>query len=120
MMTFAKWAELIGRPKASHSSRIQIRWVVGGKTGGSCYGDEPDMRVSAEPEPPFQELDEILLKTSPSISFLVYQSMCRDLIEVINSEDGDYYGNSYSYVTKRVNLKKLFTYLQDRNLLPGE
>ena len=53
-----------------------IEWVVGGMTGGSYRGGEL-YSCSAEPEPEFEQLDTILEKVCPNVTFLQYKKICQ-------------------------------------------
>lgn len=114
--SFKQWLKLIGRPSAGDETYIQTSWVVGGRTGGSWRGGK-HYRREAEPEPEFEELDAILEKSCPGITFLQYKRLCSVLIEKDSSHDNDYYGNCADYAIKKFDLRRLYEHLRDNGLL---
>lgn len=71
-------------------------WVVGGLTGGSCWGSNADQSVTAEEEPDFNQLDLFLEKYYPKITFLQYKKLAA-LVKVKEFTVGEYYGNYTEY-----------------------
>ena len=90
---------------------ISIYWRTGGSTG-KYWGGGESRSVSGEPEPEFDEFDEILAKVWPEISFILYKKLVRDVVKVSERTDSDYYGNHSDYSTKTVSLFELFEALQ--------
>lgn len=89
---------------------------IGGVSGGSCWdtGDEPDRHHAYHTEPEeFYELDSLLEKFAPAISFLQYKKL-KELVESSEESQGEYYGNSTDYRTEYVYLDKLYTFLSER------
>jgi len=54
---------------------IELDWVTGGITGGSCWGGEADQPIESEKEPDFSELDLILEEFAPNITYLQYKKL---------------------------------------------
>ena len=96
---------------------LKKEWCIGGITGGSCWGGEPDTAVIGEPEPEFTELDELLEALCPSISFLQYKNLCSRLIKTSDYRSSDYYGNYTKYATKKIDLGELYNYLVEKELI---
>jgi len=95
---------------------IEIKWTVGGKTGGSCYGTE-ERRYEPreiEPEPDFEVLDQILEDVRPEMTFFQYKALVRELVQSDTQNDGDYYGNDNIKARKRVDLFSLYKYLKEK------
>lgn len=95
-------------------------WVTGGRTGGSCYdtGDEDRHREKApEDEPEFTQLDRLLEKVWPAITYLQYKNLSASLIKKIESHTNDYYGNYTNEAEKRVDLAALYSYMKERNVI---
>lgn len=68
-------------------------WSLGGR-GGNCYGDRWDITVENPCE--FKELDELLEKIKPSITFLEYRKLERECVTIEEYDSGDYYSSSTS------------------------
>lgn len=96
--------------KTAASYYIEHEYVVGGATGGSCWGGtpEPFTADTTEEERQFSELDTILEKYWPTITFLEYKKLYRDSVTTTNRYSNDYYGNYTEYSVQRVNLWDLF------------
>lgn len=81
----------------------------GGGTWGNCWGGSGT--VSAEPPVDFTQLDDLLSKYKPDITFLQYKRLMAECVETEESYEHDYYGGtttSYRYVC---DLKKLAEFL---------
>jgi hypothetical protein len=91
---------------------LQITWVSGGVTGGSCWDDgthDNHRPVSGEPEPDFTDLDNLLATVCPNISFLLYRKVMRDAnVETGSNTEYEYYGNSTEHSYKRLQLGNLY------------
>jgi hypothetical protein len=113
--------EWVNRQRSTEpAEEIEIHWCTGGQSGGSCWGGQ-HYAVSGEPEPEFQELDEILEAVCPHITFLQYKRVCQEVIVFEENAQGhggsDYYGNYRTYSSKTVNLRKLYDTLVEKELL---
>jgi hypothetical protein len=111
-------SEFLDRCKELVQSRteIYIQWCVGGICGNSCWERTPEPR-EVEPEPEFEELYTLLEAFCPQITFLQTRSLLKTQVLTTTSNYDDYYGNESRYVKKTVDLKKLYQYLQEHNLL---
>jgi hypothetical protein len=90
---------------------IYVQWRTGGYSGGSCWGGTSE-RCGGESEPPFEALDELLLKVAPKISFLQYKKI-EKLIKIHDYYEQGYYGNSYNYRRKYIVLEDLYNLLKE-------
>lgn len=113
--------EWVNRQRSTEpAEEIEIYWCTGGQSGGSCWGGE-HYPVSGDPEPEFEDLDQILEAVCPGISFLQYKRLCQEVIEFEEDAKGhggsDYYGNYRTYSAKKVNLRKLYDTLVEKGLL---
>lgn len=88
--------------------RFEVRWVTGGATGGNCWGASADQRVHAEPEEELDSLDKILEDVCPTISFMAYRKLMREVLETGTETQSEYYGNYYNYAYKRVYHRALY------------
>ncbi len=89
---------------------IRVEWVTGGRGGGSCYGGE-HYSLDSEPEPEFEDLDIPLEVFNPTITYLQYKKLTRDVLGIGERRNNDYYGNYTVYGVKKIYLDKLYSYL---------
>lgn len=88
-------------------------WVVGGLTGGNCWGGEADMPVTADEEPD-GDLDEFLTLICPDLTFMQYRRLMKsDVLEYETKSQSEYYGNYTDYRYRTINLDKLYQALKD-------
>ena len=101
-------AALVG----SHSTMddIRVEWMIGGQGGGSCYGGE-HYSLDSEPEPEFEDLDILLEVFNPTITYLQYKKLTREILGIGERRNNDYYGNYTVYGVKKIYLDKLYSYL---------
>ena len=71
-------------------------WVIGGSTGGSCWGGNANTPRPAEEEPEIWELDEFLEQVMPMVTHLQYKRLASK-IGTLDYYVSEYYGNSYEY-----------------------
>lgn len=97
---------------------LYVQWETGGYEGGSCWNDHAPTAYSTGAEPPeLIELDSLLEKLCPSITFLQYKNLCNAVVESTSYTSGDYYGNSSNYNVKYILLSKLYSYLKEKGLI---
>lgn len=104
----------IGSPKDEY---ILCEWVSGGRAGGNCWGGVEDRPIDPEESAELTELDSILEKVSPSITFLQYKSLVKDLIKSGTYTIDEYYGNHTIYSYKYILLYELYEALTSRGLI---
>lgn len=97
---------------------IGIKWITGGMRGGSCWDEGNSQRYASEgdPKPEFEDLDLILEKVIPHITFLQYKKLCKSLIKEESWSEDEYYGNSTNYMINYISIDELYNYLIE-NLL---
>ena len=107
------------RKQNPHLAFLEVSWRYGGVSGGSCWDDGKDHHYSmtGDPEPSFEDLDKLLLKVAPNISFLVYRNLENKLVERDERSENEYYGNYTEYGIKRINIGKLYTYLVEHHVI---
>lgn len=94
--------------------KLKVEWMTGGAWGGNCWNDcTPDSycpEPSAEPE--MEELDQILQKTTPNISFLHYKQLLQK-VKRDSRVEYEYYGNHTSYASKEIVIDAIWDFLQE-------
>ena len=113
-MTFEEFMNTLGY-NINTKKDISIEWIVGGREGGNCWGDEARYDVDQEEEPEFEELDNILNKICPNITFLQYKKIL-SFIDKKVEEDYGWYGNYNLVAKKSLNLLTLYNYLKENVL----
>lgn len=95
---------------------IQVDWITGGMTGGSCWGGD---LYPVDPDPPEElvDLDKILTLVCPNISFLQYKALCSELVKTESYTNSEYYGNYYNKVQKILFIDDLYSYLTKHKML---
>jgi hypothetical protein len=115
-MSYEDFLQKIYQNPKNAPEYLKIKWVIGGLTGGSPWGTEHHART-ADPEPDFIYLDEILEDVSPSITFLQYKKLVKSLVKTEEYILDDYYGNYTEYMSKKINLRELYEYLKNNGLI---
>ena len=87
-----------------------MQWCTGG-TAGNCYGNVSPL--SGEEPLEFVELDELLEKLNPGITFLQYKKIMRECVTTEDSYQNDYYGGITSYMRWVCDLRKLHELLKN-------
>lgn len=87
-------------------------WVIGGKTGGSCWNQNEHYEVSKDEEDSFSEFDEFLEKYFPSMTHIVYKQVMK-LVKTIHYRNSEYYGNYTDYEVKYILHSDLLKILND-------
>lgn len=94
-----------------YDGKLRSESWCGGGTWGNCWGNSGT--VAAEPPVEFTELDDLLSKVCPNITFLQYKRLLAKCVETEESCEHDYYGGSttnYQYVC---DLKKLADFIEE-------
>jgi hypothetical protein len=93
---------------------FMVKWEIGGHSGGSCWGGEAKPFFTSDPEKEFDDLDEILQKVVPNITFLQYRILLKKLdIQYDEHRVGDYYGNDTIYKRKFFHIARLYELLKE-------
>lgn len=113
--------DVIGVDKTGHGKKavvtnklnLEVRWCSGGQSGGNCWDDDDSTHyysIDGEPEEDFWELDSILERVCPAITYLQFRKL-EKLIEHDSEREDDYYGNYTNYSIKRLSIEKLWDFL---------
>jgi hypothetical protein len=93
---------------------LEATWTTGGMSGGSCWGDDANYPVDAEPEPDDTTVDTILERVAPSLTFLQYRKLMRaDLYERTNGVQNEYYGNYTTWTRRTLKLRTFYAALRE-------
>jgi hypothetical protein len=92
-------------------------WTTGGMRGGSCWGGVAQPYTSSDAPAELTELDSILEKFKPDMSFLQYRALTNALVKFGEDTDHDYYGNSTNYATKALSIRSLYDYMVEKEWL---
>lgn len=91
----------------------KVSWVIGGATGGNCWGGSADIPVEAEEEPD-DSLEKLLNHICPDLTFLQYRSLMKsDIYEYDRKERSEYYGNYTIFRERNLNLELLYKKLRE-------
>lgn len=84
--------------------------------------DYPDkIFISKEEKVPsdFVELDEVLEKYFPNITYLQYKRLKRECVEIYDFDTTDYYTGTIYWAKYRCDLKKLYEFIKERSDTDG-
>jgi hypothetical protein len=99
---------------------ISEKWIVGGASGGTCWGDAA-VEISdyeKEKEPETWDLDILLEKVYPNIAYLEYKKLLTTEVIVTGQYKAwEYYGNFYIYAFKYVDKQKMIDFLKESNII---
>ena len=87
------------------------RWCTGGASG-NCWNDSLSPLTPSEPDE-FNQLDELLEKICPNITFLHYKKIRKECIEIEDSSESDYYGGAAYYSNWVCDLEKMYEVLKE-------
>jgi predicted kinase len=96
---------------ASDNMLRSSRWCTGGAYG-SCWHNGLT-QISPDKPLPFTELDELLEKVCPSITFLHYKKVLDKCVSTEETHENDYYGGGTNYMNWVCDLPQLYTLLHD-------
>lgn len=89
---------------------LRKTWRVGGVAGGNCWNSGGHYSLDGESEPSFDEIDQILMKVCPSLSFVAYKElMSRLKVEESEYTESEYYGNYTNYKAKTLFVEALYS-----------
>lgn len=91
------------------------KWCMGG-TYGNCWNDHLSP-VSPEEPLEFEELDDLLEKIAPNVTFLHYKKIRSQCVKTEESYDHDYYGGGCSYMNWVCDLEKLYKLLENHGYI---
>lgn len=87
-----------------------MSWCTGGCWNDCWGGSSP---VSPEDPYDFKELDELLEKIAPNLTFLQYKRIQRECVSIHSSSERDYYGGVVHRAQWKCNLEKLYEILHE-------
>lgn len=93
-----------------HGPCLFVRWDVSRKYQGK------EENLIGEPEPEFDSLDRALSILAPSITYLHYRQICRELMKR-ETYDGSNYYNSIECEIKYVRLEDLHQFLENKGYI---
>lgn len=85
--------------------------------GGTLYGigGEQLHSIEAEPMDEFTELDDLLEKLCPTLSFILYRQIKSELVKVVEQDESDYYSRCTS-AHYEIDLSELYNFLKDNGV----
>ena len=92
-------------------------WCSGGDWA-DCWGNRGSCKV--EDPVAFTELDDLLERICPNLTFLQYKKIEKECIEIETMYDHDYYGGCQQDSYYECNLKKLYETLMEMGLITEE
>lgn len=87
----------------------------GGGTWGNCWGEEGS--ISADEPNNFDELDNLLQKICPNITYLQYKKIEKECVDIEESYEHDYYGGTEQRNRWRCDMEKLYQLLKEMNFI---
>jgi hypothetical protein len=94
--------------------RLKQKWITGGDWGGNCWSEERSgYGPTPDPEPEFNDLDQILEKVAPSMRFLEYKNLMSK-VKYSDHTEYEYYGNHTSYGIKELKVDDIWDFLKER------
>lgn len=91
------------------------KWCTGGAYG-SCWHDKLSP-VTPDPQPEFEELDDLLADLCPNVTFLQYKKIMRECVTIEESSESDYYGGGCTYSRYVCDMKTLYQTLENLHLI---
>ena len=86
--------------------------LVGGYSGGNCWGDSAMPFTAEDKDEDWVALDLVLEHLKPSITYLQYKKITK-LIHSNTETHREYYGNSDDYLVEYIVLSELEKFLED-------
>lgn len=99
---------------------LQVQWETGGWSGGNCWGGSAEPYSSREEPAELTELDNILEKFKPDLSYIQYRNLTNSLMETNSRTQHEYYGNCTDYSYKQIDLQKLYDYMKEKGWFDNE
>lgn len=101
--------------------RLIVTWSTGGVSGGSCWdSSNPKPYTSNDLPEELEILDTILTHFYSQMSFLQYRVLSNTLVKYDTYSVGEYYGNCTDYAYKTIDIRSLYDYMVENNLLKDE
>lgn len=90
------------------------RWSNGG-TWGNCWGNTGT--IDADDPKEFEELDNLLEKICPNISFLQYKKLCAACVTCESDYENDFYGGRENFSYWVCDLNKMYDMLKEMEVI---
>ena len=110
------WKLFLDEKKRFHiknGNLISSEWCLGGVTGNYMGETYP---AESEPQPDFDELDELLELVCPNITYLQYKKLKRQCVKIVEEERYEYYGSHYTYAHYECDLDIFAEILENLNI----
>lgn len=85
-------------------------WYVSAEYPDKVFISKDDKAISD-----FEELDEILEKYFPNITYLQYKRLKRECVDVYDFDTNDYYTGTIYWAKYRCDLEKLYKFIKERS-----
>ncbi len=102
--------EAYGVPNDMKEEAVYIRWSMGGASGGNCWGDDAEY-FEGDEKPDFVVLEKALMKIVPTLSFLHFKEIERNITSSSKS-DYEYYGNYQDWEINFIPLSTIYKVLE--------
>lgn len=96
---------------------ISVSWTTGGTSGASCWGGESIYPIRPDPPKELNELDIILEAVVPSLTFLQYKRITKNVVINNTWSNSDYYGNTDYKQSLTAVMYDLYCVLLEMNLI---
>lgn len=125
-MNLENMIDLLERAEVEFNRDLYVRATYSdGEYQGACLSTEwtisrkyqdKEENLIREPEPEFDSLDKALAILAPSITYLHYKEICRELIKLETYDGSDYYNTIESGI-KYIKLQELHEFLETRGYI---
>jgi hypothetical protein len=103
--------------KKLYKEALYFSCDIGGYQGGNCWDDSEPRYYRNGNEISYDELDSLLEKLYPDLSFLQYRKITKLLSEKQIWSENEYYGNTIDYEYQTLPLKELYDLLIEMRYL---
>lgn len=116
----AEWKHTFNSEIASKGEPILFNGKLtstGYSLGGTCRDimGEVSHIIEAEPMGTFDELDNLLERVCPTMTFLQYKKMFKELVSIEDRDAGDYYSDCREAYYE-IDLSELYSWLNENNI----
>lgn len=100
----------------SDITHLEYSWTIGGKRGGTCWGNNPEYFTVSEPLiPEMNALEKIIEYFYPDARYLEVISLQKEILSEEFRTETEYYGNYNDIKVVLINLKKIYQWLKYSN-----
>lgn len=90
-------------------------WSLGG-SWGDCWGNSGSISADEQPNS-FKEFDNLLEKVCPNITFIQYKTIYNECVSIDKRSIGDYYGGTEYRACFKLDVKKCYEMLLEKELI---